>query len=320
MSIEVSIICNVYNHQDYLRQCLESLISQKTNFGFEILIHDDASQDGSPEIIQEYAKMYPSIVKPLLQTENQYSKGIDIVYTHQISRARGKYLALCEGDDFWTDNLKLQKQYDALEMNPEINICAHNATIVSNDGQKTLSIISPSKENKIFSVEQVILGGGGFVATNSLMLRKTAFNNKLLFETFLFTDYVYQIKGSLNKGMVFLKDYMSSYRWMARNSWTTKFTTNVEMRLKYFNAKKKMLEALKENTNHAYDNTINKVMFYDELDVLLVQKKYKELRQKKYISRIQQCEPSIKKYYYRMIWFPKTTAFLKAIRRRIKGI
>lgn len=87
-------------------------MQQKTNFPIEVLIHDDASTDGTQDIIREYEKKYPNIVKPIYQKENQYSKGVKVSLVYNYSRARGKYIALCEGDDYWTDPYKLQKQVD----------------------------------------------------------------------------------------------------------------------------------------------------------------------------------------------------------------
>lgn len=113
----VSICCLSYNHAPYIRQCLDGFMMQKTTFPFEVLIHDDASTDGTQAIIREYESKYPDIVKPIYQKENQYSKGIKVSAVYQYPRVRGKYVAMCEGDDFWIDSLKLQKQVDFLENN-----------------------------------------------------------------------------------------------------------------------------------------------------------------------------------------------------------
>lgn len=118
--IIVSINCLVYNHEPYLKQCFEGFVMQKTNFKFEVLIHDDASTDGSVEIIKEYTDKYPDIFKPYFQKENQYSQGNGFVGGKiNRERAKGKYIALCEGDDYWIDPLKLQKQVDFLEKHKE---------------------------------------------------------------------------------------------------------------------------------------------------------------------------------------------------------
>ena len=129
-NIMVSIVCVVYNHERFLRDTLNGFVSQVTNFPIEILIHDDASTDGSAAIIHEYEKKYPNIFFPIYQTENQYSKGVKIADVLLYPRCRGKYIAICEGDDYWTDPHKLQKQYDALERNPDIDLCANGARIV----------------------------------------------------------------------------------------------------------------------------------------------------------------------------------------------
>lgn len=121
----VSISCITYNHAPYIRQCLDGFLMQKTSFPIEILIHDDASTDGTQDIIREYEVRYPEIIKPIYQKENQYSKGVKVSLKYNYPRAKGKYIALCEGDDYWTDPLKLQKQVDFLESHPDYVMCSH---------------------------------------------------------------------------------------------------------------------------------------------------------------------------------------------------
>lgn len=161
----ISIICDVYNHEPYIRQCLEGLVNQQTSFPFEILIHDDASTDHSQKIIREYEANYPDLFKPIYQTENKYSKRINIWYTFQFPRVRGKYIAFCEGDDYWTDPLKLEKQVVFLESNPHY-ILSHTRTNVFNQKQNALenySLACPItsykkllKENRITTVSACI--------------------------------------------------------------------------------------------------------------------------------------------------------------------
>lgn len=128
----VSISCITYNHAPYIRQCLDGFLMQKTTFSFEILIHDDASPDGTADIIREYEKKYPLLIKPIYQTENQYSQGkTSVSATWNFPRAKGKYIALCEGDDYWIDENKLQMQADFLEKNPEYGMCYTNFNILN---------------------------------------------------------------------------------------------------------------------------------------------------------------------------------------------
>lgn len=131
MSIEsnlplVAIRCITYNHELYIRDALDGFIMQKTDFPFVAIVHDDASTDGTADIIREYVAEYPDIIKPIYETENQYSKkdgSIQRIMQKACEETGAKYIALCEGDDFWTDPFKLQKQVDILEANPEIGMC-----------------------------------------------------------------------------------------------------------------------------------------------------------------------------------------------------
>lgn len=124
-SIIVSIKCTAYNHEKYIRETLEGFIMQKTNFRFEAIVHDDASTDNTADIIREYAEKYPDIIKPIYETENQYSKKDGSLLRIMNEASRGKYFALCEGDDYWTDPYKLQKQVDFLESHPDYVLCSH---------------------------------------------------------------------------------------------------------------------------------------------------------------------------------------------------
>ena len=119
----VSIITLAYNHAPYIRQCIEGILMQKTTFSFELMIHDDASTDETANIIREYEALYPDVIKPIYQKENQYSIGASVMRKHIYPRIQGKYIAWCDGDDYWTDPLKLQKQVDFLESHPDYSIC-----------------------------------------------------------------------------------------------------------------------------------------------------------------------------------------------------
>lgn len=134
--VMVSIRCTVYNHGKYLRQTLDGFVNQKTNFKFEAIVHDDASTDNSADIILEYANKYPEIIKPLLECKNQFSRGKGYVSKAINPMLRGKYIAICEGDDYWTDPNKLQKQVDFMESHPDFTFCFHNAILHFENGSQ----------------------------------------------------------------------------------------------------------------------------------------------------------------------------------------
>lgn len=132
----VSIKCTVFNHEKYLRQCLDGFVMQKTNFPFEAIVHDDASTDHSADIIREYAAKYPNIIKPIYETENQYSKhdgSLARILDSELDKSGCKYIAVCEGDDYWIDPLKLQKQVDFLESHTDVVVCSHTFPIYQQD-------------------------------------------------------------------------------------------------------------------------------------------------------------------------------------------
>lgn len=152
--IKVSISCITFNHAPYIRECLDGFLMQRCNFKFEILIHDDASTDKTQSIIKEYQKKYPEIIKPILRKDNLYSKGErGFNARFNYTRAKGKYIAICEGDDFWTDPLKLQKQVDFLDNNPEVIVCFHNRSVLGFDGQLRKS---PLKRYNNFKCDTII--------------------------------------------------------------------------------------------------------------------------------------------------------------------
>jgi glycosyltransferase involved in cell wall biosynthesis len=128
----VSICCVTYNHENYIHDAIKGFLIQKTNFPFEIIIHDDASTDSTASIIREYEKQYPELIVCIYQTENQYSKGIRM-FSIPISHSKGKYMALCEGDDYWTDPYKLQKQVELLEKNPHCIMCVAKTEVRKNN-------------------------------------------------------------------------------------------------------------------------------------------------------------------------------------------
>lgn len=175
----VSISCITYNHLPYIRQCIDGFIKQQTAFPIEVLIHDDASTDGTTDIIREYETNYPEVIKPIYQKENQYSKGMPISATFNWPRAKGKYIAMCEGDDYWTDPLKLQKQVDFLEKNQEYVLTSHLRIIVDEKGNPVTNSDSLTKD---YSTQCIVFRN--VLRNDFLTFDSTGITNG---DTFLFT-------------------------------------------------------------------------------------------------------------------------------------
>ncbi|MDN3437352.1 glycosyltransferase [Planococcus sp. APC 3900] len=274
--IMVSIECTSYNHEDYIAEALDSMLMQKTNFAYEILVHDDASTDRTAEIIKSYEQRYPDIIKSICQTENQYSKGV-LVELVNSERALGKYIAVCEGDDYWTDPDKLQRQVDYMEAHPECSMCVHAAERVSAVTKKTVSSIRPSNKDKIFSVEEVIEGGGELFATNSILYSREKIPE--MPEYYLnasIGDYPLVICGALSGTVFYMDRNMSAYRVEVKGSWTDVQVSDVEKKQQHLQAVADMLDEINAYTHFKYDKVINRTKKRDRFYILLKQMKIKE--------------------------------------------
>ena len=173
----VSISCTAYNHVQFIRQCLDGFVMQKATFHFEVLIHDDASMDGTQDIIREYEVKYPEIIKPIYQKVNQYSKGIPIGVTFNMPRAQGKYIAVCEGDDYWTDPYKLQKQVDFLESHPDYVMCSHRFDQYYEDRHRLEKEKDDTFQGADYDLQNLI-GGKWLTQTLTVMYRRSALDLK----------------------------------------------------------------------------------------------------------------------------------------------
>lgn len=314
--VQVSIVCNAYNHEPYIRDALEGFVMQKTTFPFEVLVHDDASTDNTASIIREYEKKYPEIIKPIYETENQYSKKDGSLGRIQYGRVKGKYIALCEGDDYWTDPMKLQKQYDALESHPELDICATGAKTERNgfiDGK-----IAPVEANTIFSQEEVIQGGGGFVATASLMYRTDIRKNPPSFFKMLALDYCIQILGSLRGGMLYLAEMSCVYRAMNPGSWTARTYSNMNTMDRHQKEICGMLKCLDADTLGKYHNTIDRVIRSKMFGVFYRNRSYKAMCAPEYKEFLQELPASRRMMVRVGKYCPQAVNLALAVRERFR--
>lgn len=177
-NIMVSVICLTYNHKNYIEQCLRGFINQKTDFPVEVLVHDDCSTDGTTVLVRQYEQKYPDLIKGVYEQENQYSKGIRITLDLMLPLAKGKYIAFCEGDDYWIDESKLQMQVDFMEAHQECTLCFTNGECHEN-GTFVKNVIPWREWNRpVFESGKTEFNLGemamlDFVPTNSLLFPRT---------------------------------------------------------------------------------------------------------------------------------------------------
>jgi len=282
----VSVCCLTYNHEKYIRDALEGFVMQNTDFSYEVFVHDDASTDGTAAIIKEYAEKYPDIIKPILQEENQRSKGVKIISTYIAPLAKGKYIAYCEGDDFWCNSYKLQKQIEFLEAHPEYSACVHNTTCVNCvTGKENLHC--NFSDNRTLETEEIIQYKWRAFHLSSVVHRKEFLIRPKAFYAKGFGDYPMAVYLSMVGKIYYFNDAMSVYRYLSnKNSWSYKHDMAVgagkDAVIENMLNENSMLKEIDQYSEGKYRVTIDKVIRENEFTVLNLQGKrrqaYKEYK------------------------------------------
>lgn len=215
----VTICCLAYNHESYIRQCLDGFLMQKTNFRFEAIVHDDASTDGTATIIREYADKYPNIIKPIFETENQYSKRDGSLRRILDAHTHGKYIAMCEGDDYWTDPYKLQKQVDFLESHPDYVMCSHRFNQYIQDKNLLEEEKDLTFQGADYDLKNLI-GGKWLTQTLTVMYRRSALDLKE-YESYGMSMDIILFYALLKNGKGYcFPDIMGTYRLHGGGVWS----------------------------------------------------------------------------------------------------
>jgi len=268
----VSINCITYNHAKFVRQTLEGFLMQKTNFDFEILIHDDASTDDTAKIIQEYEKKYPQKIKPIYQTENQYSKNVSIFREFQYPRVKGKYIALCEGDDYWIDPLKLQKQVNIMESNDSLSMSCHNALMLWENKQKQPRLFAPDVLPTILKMEDIL--SDWVIPTASMLFRSDII--KILpnwSDRVINGDFFLQLWCAHHGDIHYSDELMSVYR---KDLHGDNFTATVLYENKFrFEKFFELLDMFNKETEYVYNNLIEQTKIQKKRNLRYSQSKRK---------------------------------------------
>lgn len=287
--IMVSICCITYNHEKYIRQALDSFLMQKTNFKYEIIIHDDASTDNTANIIREYEEKYPDIIKPIYEEENQYSKGKKRIMNFTFEKAIGKYIALCEGDDYWIDENKLQMQVDYFETHTNCTFCFHDAHILNIQNNKTERW---KWYNKKFWKKDGDYNAGeldliDFIPTASYMFKKE--NTKNLpswFEQAVVGDRALKLIVTSYGYAHYIDRVMSIYRVGIGNSAMdriNKQNEDIEKARKHVDELKWLIDKFNSFTNYEYNDELNKSKNLIQISYLMKKNQLKEvMKEKKY--------------------------------------
>lgn len=249
----VSVVMITYGHEKYIQQAIESVLEQQCNFGFELIIANDCSPDNTNKVVEEILKNHP---KSNLIRYHNHIKNLGMMpnFIWTLQQVKGTYIAICEGDDYWNDSLKLQKQVDYLHENTDCSLCFHPSFHLNDTNHEHRFIHKPLNIpiDQKFVMKDAILGGGSFITTNSMF-----FHYKHI--TDLPTWFLKAPIGDLplllllaSKGKIgYLNDVMSTYRMMSDNSWSTTLQ-DTKKKKKHFYAVLKMWNGFDKWTNYKY--------------------------------------------------------------------
>lgn len=279
--VMVTICCITYNHEQYIREALESFVNQKTSFRYNIIIHDDASTDNTVNIIKEYCDKYPNIIIPVLQTENQYSKGVRIISQIIEPLVKSKYVAFCEGDDYWCDKNKLEEQITFLEKNNEYVACVHNTYLLNTKTGKKYQMF----RNVDVSTENIIRSNKMQYHISSLVYRSELLHNEAMFVNTIqsVSDYPLSIFLSLSGKINFINENMSVYRYATDGSWTIR-NNDLSRQKKNLIEKIEMLELANDYSCGEYDVFFYEAILKTRFKLYAISGDFKEISSSKYDS------------------------------------
>lgn len=253
----VVIQCIAYNHEHYIKDALDGFVMQKTDFPFVAIVHDDASSDKTAEIIKEYAEKFPDIIQPIFELENQYSKkgaGVVPIMNYACEVIAAKYIAMCEGDDYWTDPLKLQKQVDFLESHPEYSLCFHNVEVVSEQPGIIEPLYTHLKEG-FFDADTIISKWS--VPTCSALLIREVFSDCPKDPRFIYGDIILWMNACKHGKAYCLREKMGVYRRCLSGWMLSHYNSNKRNIYKLYKRNIIHLNAIKEYFPNIGNNGLN---------------------------------------------------------------
>ncbi len=285
--ILVSICCLTYNHEAYLRDTLEGFLMQKVDFPIEILVNDDASTDGTRAILQEYAAKFPELIRPFYQDVNLYSQGKDLCLEVLYPAARGKYTALCEGDDYWTDPDKLQLQADFLESHPDYTACVHDTLVHCCGGEREDYRLLHRGQDCDVRFEDVLFGMSHAFHTSAVMAKKSVIAHPAdFFYVGLahgFGDHPDGLWMITNGPVRYLDRCMSVYRMHSNNAaWSSHVDGAYDKMLEYFDGKLALLRAYRPYASPERLAAVDEAILETEFETMHFEGRDREQRKPPY--------------------------------------
>lgn len=311
----VTIWCITYNHEKFIRDALEGFVRQETDFRYEVLIHDDASTDKTQAIIKEYQEKYPDIIIPIFEKENMHSKGIKLFDTIGIPHVKGKYVALCEGDDFWLDKHKLQKQVDFLESHPDYSMCCHAGYYVDEQGYKLPGEFRVFDSNCTVNTEDAIKMWICPTASIVYNFRDYLDNRFPQLKNAPCGDYPKIINFSLYGKIYYFSELWSAYR-ISDSSVSAQWRKNKQVFIDKNKRFISMLDQIDEITKYKYKQAIDYMRARREYEIHCLTGDLIALRAERYTPF--KNESKVRHYYYVLLKFCPALEFIKNARSNRK--
>ena len=285
--MKVSVLCTAYNHEKYVAGALESFVSQKTDFPFEVLVTDDASKDATPSIIASYAEKYPDVIRYFHQEENLFSQGINIFTSLLFKEAKGEYYAWCEGDDYWIDETKLQRQIDFLDGHPEYSGCVHNSYYEFCGSDRPDELLVPESGDRDIGFETIIQGLHKSFHTSSIVVRADVIKNPPDFYNTAFshgfTDYAIALQMALCGRIRFIDRPMSVYRRTSNDeSWSSGYHRDYDKLTGFVAGEIDMMQVLLPHLNDEQKKLTEDEIFKREYELLYLRGKVDEMTKPPY--------------------------------------
>lgn len=224
--IKVSIVCITYNQEKYVAQALDGFVTQEADFNFEVIIADDRSSDETPTIINEYAQKYPEIIKPILRKTNV---GVQNNLIDALRQSKGEYIALCEGDDFWTDTQKLRRQANFLDVHKDYAIVFHPVRVIFENHEEPDAIFPETTDKKWFTVKNLL--EDNYIQTNSVMYRRGDYDH--LSSRVMPFDWYLHLTHAKQGRIGFINKTMAAYRRHDGGLWWEMYNNPLEAWKKY---------------------------------------------------------------------------------------
>lgn len=283
--IMVSVQCTTYNHEKYIRKALDGFVMQNTNFNFEVIVHDDASTDGTVEIVREYAEKY-DFIKPIFQEENQYSQHIPYARKYIYPLMKGKYIAFCEGDDYWTDPNKLQILYNYMSTHEECSMCCHAYENVEANTEKIVGEIHTLQSEGTITIQKAIKYNNPTQLASQMFRRKCVIDQPEMYLHRGIGDYTVLLYAATLGEIHYIDRVMARHRIASDGSWTNRVYKNRSLRVKHDENMISFLMDFDLCQNKKYHIYVSEKIDEYEFDILKANGDYKAMVKHNYFGML----------------------------------